>query len=320
MRVLSLFGSIGGLDLGLEWAGMTTVGQVEINPIRREWLEDHWPGLWRWDDITTLNPADCPACDLIAGGFPCQDVSCAGKGAGLDGERSGLWREMRRIIDTVRPRWIVAENVPAIRTRGADRVIGDLEALGYAVWPLVVGADDVGAPHRRKRVFFVAHGELHGRRACGGVEGDQGLAGQRGREPAGSVQLAGGVGHADGCGKMGDADEDGRRGDLSRGRPQVGTAARWPSPPRCEQHEWEAPRLTQFRVGEPTSGSPARLVDIVQQCTDWDDAQAQAWASRNKVRIDRAHNREALRALDDSVVPQVAYVIGRAILAVEGKP
>ena len=90
--------------------------------------------------------------DALVGGFPCQDVSCAGKGVGVEkGTRSGLWREFARLIRCLRPRWVVAENVPALRTRGADLVVSDLEAAGYTVWPCVVGAHHVGAPHRRDR-------------------------------------------------------------------------------------------------------------------------------------------------------------------------
>lgn len=114
-----LFCGIGASPLGLKWAG--------------------WPA-----DLS-----------IVTGGFPCQDISSAGTGAGIDGARSGLWKEMHRVIDAVRPCWVIAENVPPLRTRGADRVLGDLERIGYDCWPLVVGADDVGAPHRRKRVWIV---------------------------------------------------------------------------------------------------------------------------------------------------------------------
>jgi DNA (cytosine-5)-methyltransferase 1 len=157
VNVLSLFSGIGGIDLGFERAGHTIVGQVEIDPFCRAVLEKHWPGLWRHDDVTTLEPADVPGCDVITGGFPCQDVSAAGKGAGIGGARSGLWFHMARLVAGVRPTWVLVENVPALRSRGADRVLADLEELGYSCWPLVVGAWAVGAPHRRDRVWIVAH-------------------------------------------------------------------------------------------------------------------------------------------------------------------
>jgi DNA (cytosine-5)-methyltransferase 1 len=161
MRVLDLFSGIGAMSLGLEWAGMQTVGFCEIEPACRFWLREHWREQPIFEDIRTLTGGEiaerCGAVDLVAGGFPCQDISSAGKGAGITGERSGLWFEMLRIVREVRPDWVLAENVPALRTRGADVVLEGLGAEGYSCWPLVVGADDAGAPHRRKRIWIVAH-------------------------------------------------------------------------------------------------------------------------------------------------------------------
>src|SRR5262249_35665923 len=131
------------------------------------------------------NPADVPRCDLIAGGFPCQDISAAGKGAGIGGTRSGLWFEMARIIAGVRPAWVLVENVPALRARGADRVLADLEEIGYTCWPFVVGAWAVGAPHRRDRVWIVAHRDGGGRRI------DRAAATGRDREARREVVRAG---------------------------------------------------------------------------------------------------------------------------------
>lgn len=131
MRVVSLFSGIGAHDLGLEWAGMQIVGQVEIDDYCTKILEKHWPNVKRWRDITTVSANDIRRLkpDLITGGFPCQDVSTAGKQKGIvEGERSGLWREMWRIIRDVRPDWLLIENVPALRVKGADSVLGALEA------------------------------------------------------------------------------------------------------------------------------------------------------------------------------------------------
>lgn len=160
MRVVSLFSGIGAHDLGLEWAGMQIVGQVEIDDYCTKILEKHWPSVKRWRDITTVSANDIRRLkpDLITGGFPCQDVSTAGKQKGIvEGERSGLWREMWRIIRDVRPDWLLIENVPALRVKGADSVLGALEAIGYTCWALVVGAIHVRAPHERRRVLIVAH-------------------------------------------------------------------------------------------------------------------------------------------------------------------
>ena len=140
MRVLDLFSGHGGISLGLERAGMTTAAFCEVDPYCREWLAQQWPEVPIYDDVRSLDATALRDIDIVAGGFPCQDISVAGKGEGIDGARSGLWAEMFRIVCDVRPRWVLAENVPALRTRGADRVLGDLESAGYVCWPLVVGA------------------------------------------------------------------------------------------------------------------------------------------------------------------------------------
>lgn len=158
MTIGSLFSGIGGLELGLEWAGLEpVVWQVEQDPFCRSVLAKHWPSADRSvTDVCTAGVANLAHVDLICGGFPCQDLSYAGKGAGLAGERSGLWREYARIVGEIRPRFVVVENVAALLGRGADVVCGDLARLGYdAVWT-TVRASDVGAPHRRERLFIIA--------------------------------------------------------------------------------------------------------------------------------------------------------------------
>jgi DNA (cytosine-5)-methyltransferase 1 len=161
MNVLDLFSGVGGFSLGLERAGFRTVAFCEIEPYCRAVLRKHWPEVPIYEDVRTLTAdqlgADGIAADVICGGFPCQDISLAGRGAGLDGDRSGLWSEYRRLIAEVRPRFVIIENSPALRTRGADRVIADLEEIDYTCEPFVVGAIHVGAPHRRQRAWLVAH-------------------------------------------------------------------------------------------------------------------------------------------------------------------
>jgi DNA (cytosine-5)-methyltransferase 1 len=175
IRTLDLFSGIGGFALGLErTGGFHTAAFCEIDPFARRVLAKHWPQVRRYHDVTAISAdrlaADGIAIDAICGGFPCQDISVAGKGIGLDGSRSGLWREFARLIGEIRPAWVIAENVPALRNRGADRVFADLEALGYAWWAGVVGAVHVGAPHQRNRVWIIAHakhGGCEGRNAHG---------------------------------------------------------------------------------------------------------------------------------------------------------
>ena len=161
MRVLDLFSGIGGFSLGLERAGMRTVAFCEIDPFCRAVLAQHWPEVPIHDDVRTLTGdalrARGIAVDVICGGFPCQDLSFAGKRAGLEGARSGLWGEYARLIGELRPRFVVVENVPGLLSLGMGTVLGDLAALGYdATWDCIPAAA-VGAPHRRDRVWIVAN-------------------------------------------------------------------------------------------------------------------------------------------------------------------
>ena len=154
----SLFTGIGGIDLGLEWAGFETAWQVEIDPFCNLILAKHWPSVPRFTDVKSVGQSNLTPVDLISGGFPCQDLSLAagGKKRGLH-ERSGLWFEYARIVRELRPRWVLVENVPNLRNHGADTVLGDLEAAGYTCGASVVGVETFGAPFKRERVFILAH-------------------------------------------------------------------------------------------------------------------------------------------------------------------
>jgi len=153
----SLFAGIGGFDLGFERAGMVCKWQVEIDDYANRVLAKHWPAVSRWRDIRQFPDTSTAAVDVICGGFPCQDISYAGRGAGLEGERSGLFFEAVRVVQQLRPRAVVLENVAALLTRGLDRVLGTLAEVGYnAEWHCVPAAA-VGAPHIRDRVFVVAY-------------------------------------------------------------------------------------------------------------------------------------------------------------------
>jgi DNA (cytosine-5)-methyltransferase 1 len=175
MKFGSLFAGIGGMDLGLERAGMKCVWQVEKDEYARRVLEKNWPNNRRWDDVRTFPPAGQWDCDLIAGGFPCQDISNAGKRAGIEGEQSGLWREFHRIICVLRPRLVLVENVAAILSDGLGRVLGDLAKSGYDTEWDCIPAEAVGAPHERDRAFLVANAQgEHGsrRRLAGSAKSD----------------------------------------------------------------------------------------------------------------------------------------------------
>lgn len=168
VNVLSLFSGIGGLELGLERAGMAVVGQVEIDPFCRSLLARHWPEASRHDDVRTAaawwTGRQRPTVDLVCGGFPCQDISNAhtnGERLALNGSKSGLWSSYREVVAAVEPRWVVVENVSAWE-RWVPGVRGDLHALGYASVPVQVSAGSLGAPHRRPRVLVVAHANGEG--------------------------------------------------------------------------------------------------------------------------------------------------------------
>lgn len=157
MKFGSLFAGAGGFDLGLERAGMICEWQVEIDEFARKILAQHWPTVPKFGDVRECGAHNLAAVDLICGGFPCQDISNAGKRAGMDGERSGLWREFYRIICELRPRFIIVENVSDLLVRGMDRVLRDLAEGGYDAEWSVLSACSMGAPHTRERVFIVAY-------------------------------------------------------------------------------------------------------------------------------------------------------------------
>ena len=190
LTVGSLFAGIGGFDLGLERAGMRVIWQSEIDPYASAVLRRHWPAVPNLGDIrrivvdqgrTSTHPyqrllvAPWGICaggqvsgpfgapDVLCGGFPCQDISNAGKRAGIDGERSGLWSEFARLIGELRPRYAIMENVAALLGRGLERVLGDLAEIGYDAEWHCIPASAVGAPHRRDRVWIVAYpgGQQH---------------------------------------------------------------------------------------------------------------------------------------------------------------
>jgi DNA (cytosine-5)-methyltransferase 1 len=158
MNVLDLFSGIGGFSLGLERAGMKTVAFCEVDKKCQQVLKKHWPNVPIFEDVSTLKGADIEeTVDVICGGFPCQDISLAGKGAGLEGKRSGLWSEFKRLIEEIKPKYAIIENVSALRSRGLDQVLREISEIGYdAEWHCITAAS-IGAPHRRDRIWIVAY-------------------------------------------------------------------------------------------------------------------------------------------------------------------
>jgi DNA (cytosine-5)-methyltransferase 1 len=150
----SLFAGIGGFDLAFQREGYEIAWQVENNDYCNKVLAKHWPHVSRFGDVRDCGLHNLEPVDVITGGFPCQDLSVAGKQEGLDGERSALWWDYHRIISELRPRFAVVENVPNLYNRGIDRVCGSLAEVGYDAEWHVISAADMGAPHLRKRVWL----------------------------------------------------------------------------------------------------------------------------------------------------------------------
>lgn len=163
MNYIDLFSGIGGFALGAYKAGFKVDNHFysEIDKFGIELYKKRFPHSVCLGDITKINTNELkekyPGEWVITGGFPCQDISIAGKGAGLDGDRSGLWFEMWRIIRELRPKFVIAENVSAITFRGLDRVLSSLAEIGYDVEWQCIRASDLGAPHRRERIWIIAY-------------------------------------------------------------------------------------------------------------------------------------------------------------------
>jgi DNA (cytosine-5)-methyltransferase 1 len=170
MRELALFAGAGGGILGGVLLGWQTVCAVEIDAFCARRLlqrqnEGHLPPFPVWDDVCTFDGRVWRGLvDVVSGGFPCTDISSVGKRKGIDGEHSGLWREMARIVSEVQPEFVLIENSPHLRTRGLVRVLKDLDCMGYNTARGVLGADACGAPHIRKRMWIVAHADNEGQR------------------------------------------------------------------------------------------------------------------------------------------------------------
>ena len=311
LTIGSLFSGIGGLELGLQ-RGLSAAGvptrtlwQVEQSPFCRKILGRHWPHAQRYTDVRTVTASSVDPVDILCGGFPCQDLSVAGKQTGLEGDRSGLFYEMARIVREIRPRIWVMENVPNIVNLGLPAVLSEVAACGYdARWGML-RADDplVGSPHRRERWFCVCwladsigsdlrsiSGNFRRPQSSPEGEGDQREWGRSATGSRGEAQLADSIGHrpqgikqarpatrpayrAAGAGERGPTQPEVGRG-IAGIPARLDSPHRWPAPPG-PQHPWEPPRT---RARQP-------------------------------------HDRERLKALGNAVIPACAEIIGRFIAA-----
>lgn len=314
MRVGSLFSGIGGFDLGLERAGYDIAWQVEIDPYCQRVLAKHWPSVTRYGDITTMDWATVQPVDLLCGGFPCQDLSFAGKRAGIDGARSGLWSEYVRAIRQLRPRYVLVENVPGLLTNAyLGRVLGDLAQSGYdAEWDCLP-ASAIGAAHRRDRVWIVAYpskllsdgSELHGEHAISEVSQPGNSRGEtRAMADAECPERGENGSSCDDHGQNGDAQRK-ESADRSRGSGQVLAYAGL-----AQRHRWSdgvgwwerEPQETLQAIGRGRGEKdglsiPESLLGRV--------------AHGVPSRVDR------LRGLGNAVVPQIVEALGRMILEAE---
>lgn len=282
LTVGSLFAGIGGFDLAAQWVGWQTKWVSEIDPYASRILQQRFPEAPNLGDITKISKP--PAVDIMVGGFPCQDISQAGAGSGITGERSGLWSHFARLIGEVHPRWVVIENSPMLRSRGLGVVLQDLAALGYdAEWHCIPAAS-VGAPHQRDRIWIIAHTT-------------------RIRYAADCVV----------CGECGepwcDAHEDHYAECPCRG-PDSGDLAH-SLRERLEGYTWYGHR--QEGRTETGGSTPSRDVPAGEHPEGW-------WASSSGVcRVAHGvpHRVDRLRCLGNAIVPHVAYRIFQAIADAE---
>lgn len=295
MNELHLFAGAGGGILAGQLLGHRTVCAVEWEPYAQAVLvarqnDGTFPPFPIWDDVQSFDGRPWRGVvDVVCGGFPCQDISVAGSGAGLDGERSGMWHHMARIIGEVRPRFAFIENSPALLTRGLDRVLCDLAALGFDARWGVVSAADCGAPHRRERIWIMANAS--GRRCS---QSGQGEVEQPGRtEVIGSSDA---MANANGVREQQRAESrDGARdGFIDRSK---------------DLADSDSDSL-QRMVAQPQQGGhgrPARLLSGTRELPDWPDDPADApEPGLGRVVNGMANRSHRLKAIGNGQVSRVA--------------
>lgn len=313
-RIGSLFAGIGGLELGLEWAGVGhTVWQVERDPWARSVLAKHWPAVPRYEDVRTVTAATVTPIEVLCGGFPCQDLSFAGKGAGLGGARSGLFFELMRIADELGPRFIVLENVSAILSRGLDVVLGRLAQSGYDAWWDCVPASACGAMHRRDRWFLVGYAERRAGGARSQLQSGPIETSQRASTENNGSQLKGRGAVV--------ADTGGVRWGVSRTSTNTqdmgGTRSRL-------QGAWCAQAIRSRHRDTASGGERPRPESLMGRTPDGlppglDRYPKGVGPDQHPFEPPRVHEEapddaDRLRGLGNAVVPQVGFVIGKVVL------
>ena len=325
--VLDLFSGIGGFSLGLEAAGaFRTVAFCEREPFCQAVLRKHWPEVPIYDDVRTIDTDRLGRVDLICGGFPCQPWSVAGQQRGAEDDRD-LWPVMASLIEDIRPRWVIGENVRGFVNEplGLQRSLSDLESLGYQAVPFIIPACAVDAPHRRDRVWIVAHSQPT--RTGGASEDVADAAAQRLEVgTGGKVHQQKEQQRFERCGAdVADADSTG----LKQGHEKMARGSSKQFDGGGFQSRKNVPDANgkglERRLHHKSPDSKRRQVTGDRQLGEYSDGRsgngAVFWPTEPDVgrvahgvsnRVDR------LKALGNAVVPQVVEQIGRAILAAEG--
>jgi DNA (cytosine-5)-methyltransferase 1 len=325
----SLFSGIGGIDLAAEWAGFTTVGQVEWANYPTKVLEKHWPNVPRWRDIRELTydkfveRTGLRTVDLISGGFPCQPFSVAGKQKGKRDDRY-LWPEMLRVIREIKPSWVLGENVPGILQIAGKTVCEDLEREGYAVTVFNFEAAAVGAPHRRDRVFFVGHSKRNGPSSSEITRSTDSTSNQQQERQKKTCQSKG-TGLPGGCGDVADTNGKGLQGRNSEvmrecaGEWFVGKGSTPVANTSCKLREWD--RRARDRRSESPNGSwrsvESGLGMLVDGLSCWLDGYWRVEPNIPRVATGVKNRVNRLKCLGNAVVPQQVYPILKAIAEIE---
>lgn len=297
LSVGSLFSGIGGIDLGLEWAGMEIRWQAETDWYASQVLTKHWPNIPNLGDVKLINWKEVERVDLLAGGYPCTPFSVAGKRKGKE-DRRHLWPYYLEAIRELRPKYALLENVPGHLSKGFGTVLGDLAETGYDVQWDRISAADVGAPHRRERVFAIAVDMAD---ASGKRRQDECFASSIGetepefRDSGAHGDVPDSEGVALGAGLR--PDETSGVGGRRLSNTDCSDTTRGPAP---------------SRLGGDVDGLPARLDRTLDLWgPGWDDG-----VPRIGTGIRRRPDR--LRGLGNAVVPQCAEIVGRYICSLEG--
>ena len=312
LRVLDLFSGIGGFSLGLErTGGFETVAFCEYEAFPRAVLAKHWPDVPCFPDVRTLKGSDIDGpVDVICGGYPCQPFSTAGQRRGKEDDRH-LWPEFSRLVAELRPTWVIGENVAGHISMGLDDVLSDLEGQGYACRTFVIPACAVGAPHRRDRVWTVAHakgGDVQ--RMPRSVCGEDGRQGKELRtEPSGSSSTRASLANAAQLQRNGS-------GEHRQPRERQVPKPRKPSGSQSLVNANDAGLQGRSQAGHFGSKRSRRDEQFERRA----NLPRATWKPEPDVgrvahgvprRVDR------LKALGNAVVPQIPEMIGRAILAAE---